>query len=475
VRAPRVSTVVGAGFVVWGLAIGLAPLHDNSFLTHLSTGRLIVAHGVPRNDPYSFTAPGDTWVVESWLASFLYGLTERVAGGHGLQVLHAAATAALAALVWALTRPARQLPGRAIAAVAALVVGSGYWSPRPLLLALVLLAGVILMAETEGGRPWMLVPLMWVWVNVHGSWPLGLVYLALRMAGRRADGTAMGRLPRLAGAAVVGSAAGAVNPVGAGLLTYPWVVLSRHQAFAHIAEWQPPSFTDPLTVLVAAEVVLVAVLLVVRRGTVEDALVTVVFAAGATLAARNLPVAALVVTPVLARGLAGLGTVAGVRRGRVPAAALVVWGAAGALALGGALQAPAYDLAAYPVAEVTWMQRHALVPGPTIAPDYVGNYLEFRFGPRAQVFLDDRVDLFPSGVEGAYGTLLHGAPGWRGTLDTSGAAALLWPRNLPLAHLVAGDRRWAVVVRDRRWVVAVPVQRAVARVAVGGANSQVRG
>jgi hypothetical protein len=169
------------------------------------------------------------------------------------------------------------------------------------------------------------------------------------------------------------------------------------------------------------------------------------------------PVAALAITPVLARSLAGLGSMTGAARGRVAGLALGAWLVVGVTAVAGALQRPAYDLSAYPVTEVSWMQRHALVPGRAATPDYVGNYLEYRFGRRAQVFVDDRVDVFPAPVEAAYGTLLRGSAGWRGVLDRRRVEAVLWPRDLPLAHLVARDRRWAVVVRDRRWVVAVRV------------------
>ena len=82
-----------------------------------------------------------------------------------------------------LTRPARQLAGRILAGGALLAVGTGYWSSRPLLIALVLFAVLVVMVETDQGPPWALVPLMWVWLNVHGSWPLGLAYLVLRMIG----------------------------------------------------------------------------------------------------------------------------------------------------------------------------------------------------------------------------------------------------------------------------------------------------
>ena len=457
VRTPRVATAVGAGFAVWGLAIGLVRLHDNSFLTHLSTGRLIVAHGaVPTHDPYSFTAFGRPWIVESWLASSLYGAVERVSGAHGLQLLHAAMAATLAGLVWMLTRPARQLPGRIAAAAAALAVGTGYWSPRPLVLALVLFAVVVVMAETELSSPWVLVPVMWLWVNLHGSWPLGLGYLVVRLAGRRLDGAPAGRLPRLVGATALGTAAGAANPLGPRLLTYPLLVLTHHQAFTGVAEWQPPHWTDPVHAVLGTVLAATFVLLVARRGTIEDALVTVAFAAAAVTAARNVPVASIAVTPVFARVLADLGSVTGLRRGRLPALVVGAWLAVAIVAVAGALRQPAFDLTAYPVREVTWMQSHGLVPGRVAAPDYVGNYLEYRYGTRARVFVDDRVDMFPSPVERAYGVLLQGTTAWGAVLSRDHVAAVLWPRDEPLARRLAHDARWQIVVRDRRWIVAVP-------------------
>ncbi len=455
-RSPRFATVVGAAFVVWGLAIGLVALHDNSFMTHLATGRIILAHGVPTADPYSFTAHGYPWVAESWLASVLYALVERADGGHGLVLLHAALAAVLAGLTWVLTRPARTLVGRVMAAALALSVGTGYWSSRPLLIALVLFAVVVVMVETDRFSPWTLVPVMWLWVNVHGSWPFGLAYLVVRGLGRLADHRDLGRLPRLLGALGLGAVVALANPYGLRLLTYPLIVLTHHQAFSHIVEWQSPSFSDPVNVIFLVEVLAALVLLVARRGSIEDALVVAVFTATALSASRNVPVAAMVATPVLARGLAGLGTFDGARRAAAAAVGLVVLCGLGALLVVGAMGRPAWDLAAYPVSEVTWMQDHGFVPGRVVAPDYVGNYLELRYGARASVFIDDRVDMYPLRVESAYMVLLGGTSGWRGVLSGYRASAVVWPTNEPLAGLVSEDPQWRVVLRDRRWVVAVP-------------------
>jgi len=454
VRTPPVSAAVGAGFVVWGGAVGLVRLHDNSFLTHVATGRLILAHGVPQTDPYSFTALGHPWVVESWLASVLYAEVDRF-GAHGLQFLHAALTVTLAGLVWILTRPAGTLAGRIVVATAALSIGTGYWSPRPLLIALVLFAVVILMAEHQRGSPWLLTPIMWVWVNVHGSWGLALVYLVVRLIGRAMGGDDLGRLPRLIGATVVGIALGAVNPSGIRLLTYPLRLATDHQAFAHIAEWESPSFSDVTNSILLATVLVSLVLLVARRGTLEDALVVGVFFAMACLASRNVPVASLAVTPVFARGLAGLGSLDGARRGALPVGLLALWLWLAAVLTGHALRSPEFELAAYPVAAVDAMQTHGLVPGRVATQDYVGNYLEFRYGSGASVFVDDRVDMYPRSVETAYGTLLGGAPGWEGVLDGFHVHAVLWAKDEPLAGLLAQSARWRIIWQDARWVVAV--------------------
>ena len=66
-RSPRSSALFG-----W--AVGLAKLTDNSFFWHLRTGEYILDHGIPHHDVFSFTAPGTKWVAQSWLAEVTYGV-----------------------------------------------------------------------------------------------------------------------------------------------------------------------------------------------------------------------------------------------------------------------------------------------------------------------------------------------------------------------------------------------------------------
>lgn len=462
-RAPALSAVVGAAFVVWGVALGLGALSDNSFLTHLATGRLILDRGsIPGTDPFSFTAGGEPWVVQSWLAAVLYGAAEELGGGFGLRLLMALTTAALAALVWRLTRPAGTLIGRV--AVSGLVLGIGtlLWEERPYLIGLVLLATVLLAAE-GGLDPRWLVPVMWIWANSHGSFPLGLVLLASLAAGRRLDRASADRA-REAGPelrclawAAAGAVLAGVNPLGPRLLVFPLELLSRQAVLANIAEWQAPTFSGLGQRLFLLEVV-AAVVLLVRRPRFRTAVPLVIFTAAALLGARNVGLAALVLIPGLARGVADLGTVTGEHRRPIHVVALGSFLAVAVVLVAGASRQADFRLDAYPVAAVRWLDDADLLEPDTrlVSRDFVGNYLGALRGTDAPVFIDDRYDMFPTAVIEDYLDLLAGRPDWSAILDRHRTEAVLWNREEPLGALLAASPDWRVAYQDDDWLVAVP-------------------
>lgn len=361
-RGPvSLASAIGAAAVVWGLAAGLGKLSDNSFFTHLATGRLIFDRGIPRTDPYSFTAHGQPWVVQSWLVSTVYGWLDRSFGAAAIVVTQGLLTAAIAAVVWRLTRPAASLIGRILATGLVLAVGSQDWVTRPLTVGLLLFAVVVLIAERDGRGAWWLLPLGWVWVNAHGSFPFGAVYLVVRLAGRALDRRgALGGLPRMVGFAAAGLLLGAVSPLGPRLLLFPIHLLGRREVLSHVVEWQSPSFSQPVHLVFLAEALL-ALLLLMRRRSWEDGLVAVVFTGAALLALRNIPLATVALVPVLARGLQGVGSLTGEQRGLVPIAATAVMGVFGVLLVANAWSRPAFELHTYPVRELTWMEQQGLL------------------------------------------------------------------------------------------------------------------
>ena len=447
------AVAVGAVVVAIGAYLGAEPLTDNSFFTHLATGRLILAEGIPRTDPYSFTAAGEAWVVQSWLASLWYGLADRAAGLLGVRVLVAATTALVALAMWALTRPARGLVARFGICVVGLFVGGAMWGPRPLMFGLLLLGVTLLVAERRLPVP-LLLPAFWLWVNLHGSFPLGLLALVCLSVGSRLDGERRpAELLPLAWAAG-GTLLGALNPLGPILLAFPVDLVGRQEVLSSIVEWQSPSF-DTTYGRVFLVVVALSIAALVRRPSWRGAVPFVVFMAAALVATRNIPVATLVAVPVMARGAEGLGTLTGVRPSRAATAVLGAVLLVGSVLVVGRLSEPDVDLRAYPVDAVAWLDgRGLLEPGTrTVSSDAVGNYLELLLGDRAAVFVDDRVDMYPTAVVEDELTLVSGGPEWRAVLDRWNAEVVLWKRATVLDQLLAEDDGWRLGYTDDSWVV----------------------
>jgi hypothetical protein len=186
-----------------------------------------------------------------------------------------------------------------------------------------------------------------------------------------------------------------------------------------------------------------------RWGSVAAAVVLTAMGLGAT---RLLPIAAITLAAFAASGIEQLSTIA--VAGRVPRRFMVGLGAVLAFAaLVQVARPPHLDLEPYPVEEVDWLDRRGLVAVPdvvVVAPDYVGNYLELRYGAQANAWVDDRpsVDTFLD-----YERLQHLSEGWQESLAAADPDVVLWERDEPLAAQLRDDPSWQVGLTTDRYLV----------------------
>lgn len=452
------ASACGAVFAFLGFLMGSARLGDNSLLTHIATGRLLVHGklgslwgGMP--DPYTTTSRGSSWIVQSWLASLFYGVVDEVGGGSALRISFGVTTALLTWLVWKLADSAQSFTVRVAVCGVVVAVGTTAWSPRPLLIGLVLMAVVMLALEGRVDPRW-LVPAMWVWVNSHGSFPLAAVVVAAAALGRRLDGEDPQRELRVLRFTVLGTVLGGLlNPVGPKLLLFPLELLGRSDVLHSIIEWRSPDFSLFWTRIFLL-LIICAIIGFMRRPSYRSALPTIVVVAASLLAARNIAVALVVMVPALARGIDGLGSIDGTRRTPVFRAIPVVLAVAVACISVGSSGQPAYDLGMYPVEAVDWLDQRGFVGRDIdlVHQDFVGNYLELRYGTDAGVFFDDRFDLHSDELIGRYRSLASGTAGWDKGLDD--AAAVLWERNTPVESLLRLSGEWTIAWQDDDWFVA---------------------
>jgi hypothetical protein len=292
--------IVALGFVVNVLSD--RHLYSDSFYD-LYAGRYIVRHGIPHWNVVTVAAHGAPWTDQQWLAQVFYYGAWAVGGYPAV----AAASALLVTSGFAVL--ARQMLDRGVPPIymlawttAALIVCVGSTEIRAQSFAYPLLALTLGLILADSGaarlrrRTWLVVPVLVIWANTHGSVLVGAALAGLYAGCRvvvavlRRDGQAVPGYLAL-GAAAAGSVL--CTPYGTGVIRYYERINSVTPALARdLTEWSPPSLLNPYCwaffALVVAAVIAVAVAW--RRGARPDpvlAVAALVLLGLALIAVRN--------------------------------------------------------------------------------------------------------------------------------------------------------------------------------------------
>jgi hypothetical protein len=226
-----------------------AILNDGDTLWQIRTGGWILDHrAIPAADPFSFTAGERPWFPHEWLAETLLALAWRAGGMAGVMGLAAAAVGLTAAVV--LHHARRFLPGMygLLALIVALANAAPSMLARPHLLAwpcLVLWCGGLVSARARRVAPsFALLPVMLVWVNLHGSFIVGLLLAGAFLAEAvlfAQPGSIRRELRGWAGFVGAAVAVALVNPEGMAGVLFPVHMLGMH-SLSWIGEWEPTDF-----------------------------------------------------------------------------------------------------------------------------------------------------------------------------------------------------------------------------------------
>src|SRR5262245_43017298 len=159
---------------------------DGDLGWHIAIGRLILdTHSIPTRDLFSYTLQGQPFVPHEWLAEVAFAAVYALGGFDGVALMTALVVAVpFAGLAPVLLRrgvsPLIVLPLSALG----MLTSVAHWATRPHIFTfLFTFLWATLLEEhrrgTIGGRRlvWLL-PLMLLWVNVHGAFIIGDVLTA---------------------------------------------------------------------------------------------------------------------------------------------------------------------------------------------------------------------------------------------------------------------------------------------------------
>ena len=459
------------GFVAIALPIVAslgARLSTVDLAYHLRSGLIILStHSIPRADTFTFTVHGRPWLDQQWGAQLLLALGFRVDGWPAMALLRAALIGATFAFVYASCRAAgagrRRAAGFTIASFALAAPSLGL---RPQLFGIALFAFVTWIVVRRRDHPawlWAIPAITVAWANLHGSFFLALVLLALAWLDDRRTTPAIGR--RVAAVAGLSVLATLVNPFGVDAWTYVYD-LSRNQAItAFISEWEPPTVRNYAGVAFFVSVAAVGIVLARRVESVRwMPLATLgVFFAIALQAQRGIVWWALVVPTVLT-GLM-LARPFNERRREDEERRTINSAIAVSLVAVGVVLAPWWKTLEPPgghdgilsfappgVTQETSSMAH---PGDRIFVTQAwASWFEWQF-QRQLVAVDSRIELFPASVWQDYRNVVTARQGWQGILDRWEVDVVVLSRDQGslLIPVIATEPRWHLAFEDADGVV----------------------
>lgn len=470
------------------LAVTVRASVDADTFWHLRAGQWMLDHGrVIRFDVFSHSAAGRPWIDHSWLSQIGMALVHRALGFAGLALATGVLVCIALYLVYSSDRSDTYLR-LAITSLAAATT-SIYWSARPHLLSLVFAAwfGRVLIDLRRHGtnRLWTLPLVMIAWANLHAGWAIGLLLLGATLAGETAE-WALARLggprdepdapplSRLAWLALTGLgcvAAVSINPYGFALLTVPFRTVSIGVLQSYIQEWQSPNFH------MASARWFIALWLVTfgavgasrRRLGITDFVLFATFTVLALLAARNLPLFAIVAAPIamLHSGawlerIRSRQAAAPERTGAPVSSALAAVLLLVVIAAAGSIAAPSLTPAAseaaiartMPAGAAAWVRAHGT--GGRLFNSYnFGGFLSWKLGDRWPVFVDGRTDLYDEALFNEYIGTYMASGAWTESLARRRIELVIVEPTAPIAEALLGRPEWELAWHDRVALVFV--------------------
>jgi len=450
VQLAVVVTVLGA--------LPLAKTVNPDFWWHLRTGRLILESGIPRHDPFSWTAAGKAWVTHEWLSEVVvYGL-ESTLGYAGNVLLFGAVTGGALLVAYALGRRV----GSGTKPLVLLLIPAGismahFVGVRPQEFTWLLFAVfVYLLQRREEGDDvpvWVLPPLMALWVNLHLGFFYGLTAVgtwtlvrAVRWLRTRAVDL---RTPLLvAGGCLLATFA---NPSGPAILRYPIQYMQGSAQRSQIIEWRHLDFTSVFDIPFTLTLVLLALSLPWQRRRPFLAVLSLAVIAFSVQAVRNVPFAVLLLLPVAASALsdrwrwashagdsgATFPTLPGVALVGGLAACLLVVGASFTDSLSG--YSPSGH--SYPAEGASFVESH--YAGARLYNEYNwGGYLIDRLYPTTPVFIDGREEFYGETVFSDYLRVGRVEEGWDGLLAQYGVDVVIVGCDSKLAQAMRSAGGW---------------------------------
>jgi hypothetical protein len=466
--------------------MAINPSVDSDTWWHLRAGEEIVVRGeILKTDPFSLTRQGEPWVYPGWLSQVtLYQIFDRFSFA-GVNVFTGLMIFIAFVFVWRLLEGKELL--KAFVVVIAVATSSVYWSARPQIISFALSGATIFLLERarKGNYKtlWFLPLVMLLWVNLHGGFAIGFIFLGIYIFSDLIDLTSelLDNNPQTreiwrehrrflatgALVALLSLVAVSINPHGPSMLLYPFKTISIQALQNYIAEWQSPNFHGRETLPFLSMFFLTWISLALTRKKIVgvDIMIPLTIGYMSLTAARNIALFGLATLPILFRHLNSIAENLLSRRKpgedfpervtrRLNWTLLVLVIIAAFLKITRELPD---EVNQERIADQLPLEAFDLIeteqyPGELFNSYNWGGYVLWRLYPNYLSFVDGRTDLFGDEILDQYFNIWLAEPGWEGELENWDIRLVLVEPHSPLAHALQGIG-WITQVDDTKSIL----------------------
>lgn len=465
--APKFSHLLAVLFAtaIFVFCIHRQLLADPDIWWHLKDAEYLFQHHTfLHRELFTYSVQGSTWIDPEWLSEAIYYLAWRLFGYRGLETISILMVEAMALGVCLLAwQRARDTKAALLAGCCFLLFATVSIGPRTQMFGWVcfLVELAVLHAFRSGrDRLWLLPPLFLLWINLHGSWPIGIVFFAVfvlcgicgfQRGAIVAQAWTSSQFRRLALIGLLCIAALFCNPYGWHLVVYPFTIATQHAlTLGTVQEWQSLDFHSFRGRAVFAMIAGLLFASALRRRTWEfyDVVTLTIAVLAAFSYSRFLLLGGAVICPL--QSLEFRFREKSIEKKEQPLlnAVIIVLAAFFVVThLPTQAELKLQSDQGYPTGAVSWLQQNPQQGHVLNAFDW-GGYLIWNL-PSVPVYIDTRADVFEeSGVLRQYvDVTAFRAP--IESIDHGRIGYVLMPSQEPLVVMLKRSPDWFVVYEDR--------------------------
>jgi hypothetical protein len=466
--------------------INTHPIRPHDFWWHITIGREILStHQIPAIDVYSYTANGQPYPSYQmfWLMEIILYRIHSVGGLELVIFIHSLMiTSAYLIIFWLSKHTSHSWRIAAFAVLFAAALGLNDWNVRPqgitfLLGSLFLLA--IYRFRDKRNWKWLLIfpSGMLIWVNSHGTFFIGLILMGIWLGQEVWDVviTRRGEKSRISWDLLLAPGISYIltilicflNPRGIGIIDYIKTLTGNSTVQNLVVEWAPPAFNSLMGSIFLTGFILSAVILAMspKRPNFLQIASFIMFGLLGLKTLRGSVWFGLIMAPILAEHLSLItqmirkpGKTESNSKGSnlINSVFLIIVVSVGFLSLPWFKSAlPLPQAKAGLVSTETPIQAtQALLDmdpeGHLFNAISFGSYLIWAASPQYQVFVDSRIELFPTKVWMDYLTISNAGDDWEELLQGYGVNALMISpvEQMALMQAVSESDAWSLLYQD---------------------------